>query len=58
MTDVLYPSDPPAMRIENTWIQSSLGETAVLQCQVSANPVPKVNKSGKFGKLFKKIVCR
>ena len=41
---MLHPSDPPAMRIENTWIHSSLGETAVLQCQVSANPEPKVNK--------------
>ena len=44
MTDMFYPSDPPAMRIENTWIHISLGETAVLKCQVTANPVPKVNK--------------
>ena len=58
MTDVFYPSDPPAMSIENTWIHSSLGETAVLQCQVTANPVPKVNKSAKFGKLCEKIVFR
>jgi len=37
--DILYP---PSVQIENTWIHVGQGESAVLQCQVIANPRPKV----------------